>query len=68
MAENSLYSAGNIAQSVNNAKGLKIRKTFAKATAKEAIYHKHGSENQENTKEIRGSDIYRKWIRYAISF
>ncbi len=32
-----MYSAGNVAQTINNAKGLKVTRTFVKATAKETI-------------------------------
>lgn len=44
--ENGLYSVGNVAMTVNNAKGMKtknIAKTFGKATAKEAIIHEKDS-------------------------
>jgi len=39
LAEDGCYTVGNVAQTVNNYKGLKITKTFAKAGAKEAIKH-----------------------------
>lgn len=58
LTENSLYSAGNVAQTVNNARGMKVTRTFAKATAKEAILH----EKEKTAKKLNDVELDHKEI------
>jgi len=52
VTENSLYSVGNVAQSVNNFQNLKVMRTLAKATAKETL--------SSTKKDIQKSDLSSK--------
>ena len=53
VAENGMYSVGNVAQSYNNVKNLKIIRTFAKETAKQTLSHsKENRVGEKDTKPI----------------
>ena len=53
VAENGMYSVGNVAQAYNNVKNLKIIRTFAKETAKQTLSRSNQNGIQNSEKDTK---------------